>query len=354
MNESSTSIYRIIDAAANRTREALRVIEDFVRFGLNDAHLAKLLKGQRHDFAAAMSSIDPNHLMNCRDTLSDVGTSISTASEYLRESCKDVVCAAFKRLQEALRSLEEYSKAIDPAVSVQFEQLRYRAYTLEKAVLKTSTSQNRLDGKSLYLLVTASQCACGFEQTVKAALTAGIRIVQLREKSLDDRELLLQARQLREWTNQFDAILIINDRPDIAVLCQADGVHVGQDELTVRDARMIVGPDLLIGVSTHSIEQARQAVLDGADYLGVGPTFPSGTKSFEQFPGLDFVRQVASEIRLPWFAIGGIDEHNIADVTNAGASRVAVSGAVCASRDSEAAVRNLMRQFAVKAQAANP
>ena len=101
-------------------------------------------------------------------------------------------------------------------------------------------------------------------------------------------------------------LFIINDRPDLAALARADGVHVGQEELSVKDARSIVGPETLVGVSTHSIEQARQAVLDGANYIGVGPTFPSGTKQFEQFPGVELLRAVAAEIRLPAFAIGGI------------------------------------------------
>jgi len=127
------------------------------------------------------------------------------------------------------------------------------------------------------------------------------------------------------------ALLIINDRPDVALVVQADGVHLGQDEFSVQDARSVVGPDRLIGVSTHSIEQARQAVLDGADYLGVGPTFPTSTKSFAEFPGLQFIKEVAAEIQLPWFAIGGINANNISHVTNAGADRIAVSSAICHS-----------------------
>ena len=134
----------------------------------------------------------------------------------------------------------------------------------------------------------------------------------------------------------------MNDRPDIAVLAEADGVHIGQDELTVSEARRIVGPERLIGVSTHTIEQARQAVLDGADYLGVGPTFPSGTKSFESFAGLEFIRQVAAEITLPWFAIGGIDAKNLATVLDAGASRIAVSGAILTATDPCAAAAELL------------
>ena len=108
-------------------------------------------------------------------------------------------------------------------------------------------------------------------------------------------------------------------------------MHVGQEELIVHDARKILGPDRLIGVSTHSLEQARQAVLDGADYLGVGPTFPSTTKMFTEFPGLDLIAAIASETRLPWFAIGGIDATNLDRVVKAGATRIAVSGTVCRS-----------------------
>jgi thiamine-phosphate pyrophosphorylase len=120
----------------------------------------------------------------------------------------------------------------------------------------------------------------------------------------------------------------MNDRPDLAVLARADGVHIGQDELSVHDARQIVGPDQLIGISTHNIEQARQAVLAGANYIGCGPTFPSSTKHFDHFPGLDFLREVAAEISLPAFAIGGVTLGNLPSVRASGFHRVAVSSAL--------------------------
>src|SRR5207248_6725982 len=101
-----------------------------------------------------------------------------------------------------------------------------------------------------------------------------------RQKELSDRELLERAREIRRWTREAGALFIVNDRPDIARLVEADGVHLGQDDLPVKEARRILGPDALIGVSTHDIEQLRQAVLDGASYIGVGPTFPSDTKDF--------------------------------------------------------------------------
>lgn len=345
MSDSLTDTFRILDAAANRTREGMRVVEDFIRMRLNDGYLSRLLKQQRHDFASIMDAFPAATLLAARDTQGDVGTTIATASEYQRTSAIDVVAASFKRSQEALRTLEEYSKLVAPDLAPRFEQLRYRSYTLEKAVLRTESAGLRLQDQRLYLLASSSQCELGFEALIKSALEAGVRLIQLREKSLTDRELLERARTLREWTRAADCLLIINDRPDIASLSDADGVHVGQDELTVQDARRIVGPDRLVGVSTHSIEQARQAVLDGADYLGVGPTFPSGTKTFDQFPGLDFVRQVAAEISLPWFAIGGINETNLSEVVSTGARRAAVSGAVCRSHSAGEIARQLIAKL---------
>src|SRR5262249_37597577 len=139
------------------------------------------------------------------------------------------------------------------------------------------------------------------------AAAGGADVIQLREKTLADRELVERARNVRRWTRKAGVLFVVNDRPDVARLVEADGVHLGQDDMPVKDARRILGADALIGVSTHSIEQVRQAVLDGANYIGVGPTFPSATKVFEEFPGLDFVRAVLAETTLPAFAIGGIN-----------------------------------------------
>jgi thiamine-phosphate pyrophosphorylase len=137
----------------------------------------------------------------------------------------------------------------------------------------------------------------------------------------------------------------MNDRPDLARLAEADGVHVGQDELPVKEARRIVGPDALIGVSTHNLEQVRQAVLDGASYIGVGPTFPSGTKHFEEFPGLDFVRQATTETSLPAFVIGGVTLENVGTAVAAGARRVAVSQAICKADDPRRAAAEFLQSI---------
>ena len=350
-----TDTLRTLDAAANRAREGLRVVEDFVRFSLDDAHLSRLLKELRHELTERLSDLDRFGLVAARDTLGDVGTSIKTPHEQTRLLPIDVVVANCRRVEEALRTLEEFSKLLlghtttgspgeestnsplprprlaDPRLPAHLEQLRYRLYTVEKAVTTTLVARERLIGCDLYLLVTESLCHHGSGSAVRQALEAGVRIVQLREKELPDRRLLDAARRVRDWTREADALFIMNDRPDLAVLAEADGVHVGQEELSVREARRIVGPHRLVGVSTHTIEQARQAVLDGADYLGVGPCFATRTKSFDQLAGLEFVQQVAAEITLPWFAIGGVSSANLATVRAVGASRIAVSSAVCSS-----------------------
>jgi thiamine-phosphate pyrophosphorylase len=310
---------------------------------LDDRFLSGELKGLRHDLTAILSELPPGQLLESRDTLGDVGTTLTTAQEQQRYSLAAVVQANLKRVQEAVRTLEEYGKLRDPALGQALERLRYRAYTLERALVLGATARERLADARLYVLVTASQCTLGLERTIREAAAAGAQVFQLREKGLPDREVLARARQVRRLTRETGTLFIVNDRPDLARLAEADGVHVGQEELPVREARRIVGLDALIGVSTHNLEQVRQAVLDGASYIGIGPTFPSSTKTFADFPGLDFVRQATAETTLPAFAIGGVTLQNLEAVLAAGARRVAVGSAICKS-ENPAAVAAAMRR----------
>src|SRR5207248_3818354 len=197
--------------------------------------------------------------------------------------------ANLKRLQEALRTLEEFGKLHGPDLGRAVEALRYRSYTLERAVLLGADARQRLAGARLYVLLTRSRCAAALDWTIAEAAAGGATVFQLREKGRGDRELLALARDVRRWTHQAGALFLVNDRPDIARLVEADGVHLGQDDLPVKEARRVLGPDALVGVSTHGVDQLRQAVLDGASYVGVGPTFPSGTKDFAELAGVEFV-----------------------------------------------------------------
>lgn len=364
-----TAVLRVLDASANRAREGLRVIEDYVRFVLDDRHLTTLCKQLRHDLVEALSAVSPDRRLAARDTQADVGTDLDTVSEQTRSGPADVLAANFARLQESLRSLEEFSKVLDgrwggrrwggsctatpgpaaeqsaqPAninLSAAFKQLRYRSYTLERSIDITWRSLARLATARLYVLIDGGPSAEEFERLATLLIAAGVDVLQLRDKRLDDRTLLDRARTLRRLTEGTKTLLIMNDRPDLAVLARADGVHLGQAEMSVKDARAIVGTEALIGVSAHSIEQARQAVLDGANYLGVGPTFPSATKRFSQYPGMELLRAVAAEIRLPAFAIGGICRENLPEVLAAGFTRIAVCGAIAETADPAAAARAL-------------
>jgi thiamine-phosphate pyrophosphorylase len=376
---------RILDAAANRAREGLRVVEDYLRFVLDDQFLTETAKQLRHDLVAALKKIPAPDLLASRETLADVGTGLTTVAESDRADLTGVLAANFARLEESLRSLEEYGKLIDPGMAAEFKQIRYRIYTLERAAAITRRSGKQLAAAKLYVLIDGRNSLDEFREFASSLIVAGVHVLQLRDKTLDDRQLLARARALRQlsWRARLTEraegfipsayaasgataglrgatdglsssaggedratgrrpLFIMNDRPDLAALSQADGVHLGQEELTVKDARTILGPRALIGVSTHTIEQARQAVLDGANYIGVGPTFPSTTKDFALFPGLDLVRAVAAEICLPAFAIGGITLENLPAVLATGIRRVAVSGAIIDDKNPAAAAQKFV------------
>ena len=330
-------VFRILDAAWNRLREGMRVVEDYARFVLDSEPLTRELKSIRHELTTAISTgLDSERLLQSRDTTHDVGTTIATSSEFSRTSASDVVRANLSRVQESLRTLEEFSKTINTDLARTLEATRYRVYSIERTLLLGSRLVNdatsKLEVDNLYLLVTRSLCRLPIERVVHEAIEGGVSIVQLREKDLPDPEIVKLGRNIREITRAAGALFIMNDRPDLAILTEADGVHVGQEELAVTDARRILGSNRIVGVSTHSIEQACQAVTNGADYIGVGPVFESGTKRFTELAGLELVSEVAaSEIDVPWFAIGGIDADRVQSVLDSGGRRVAVSGCICRS-----------------------
>ena len=339
----SVDLGRVLDASANRAREGLRVVEDYVRFALDDPGLTRRLKETRHRLAETLRGLNPDLLIDARDTREDVGTHIMTPAEQVREHPRAVLAANFKRAGEALRSLEEYGKLVDVWLAGRFEVLRYDVYTLEKLVMTAVRSYQTLRDARLMVLVGGLPTLGDLTWVVGEALAGGADVIQLREKNLPDRELLSRAREVRILTARAKARFVLNDRPDLARLSGADGVHLGQDDIAVRDARRITGPNLLIGVSTHDPAQLDAALLSGAGYLGVGPIFPSATKEFAEpeLAGLAYARTVAETTKLPWFAIGGIAEENLERVLEAGASRIAVSAAVVQAERPRAAAARL-------------
>ncbi len=339
---------RLIDAVANRGREALRVLEDVARFMMNDAVVSEELKRLRHGLQHALARFQLGHVILSRDTIGDVGTAISLPSEMTRGSVLSLVRSNAARAQEALRSLEEVTKLKDAELAGQFEQLRYRVYTVEVVFARRLVVSGQLEQSRLYLLVTDAMCRQPIGQVVREACAGGVDIVQLREKSMPDRRLRELAGYVREWTAEAGLLFIMNDRPDIAALVGADGVHLGQDDLSIAEARRIVGSDKIVGVSTHNMQQLQSAVLEGADYLGVGPVFASQTKSFEILAGLDFVREASKHTSVPWFGIGGITVENVPQFREAGGQRIAVSSAICQSANVREATRQLREALAAQ------
>lgn len=334
-------LLRLLDANANRAREALRVLEDFARFVLDDDGLCGELKQVRHGLADATRGILADAILH-RDTPGDVGTSIKTDAENRRADLADVVTAAGKRLGEALRAIEESLKVVAPADARRVETLRYRFYEVERRVALTlRPGAARLAGVRLYVLVTESICKRPWLEVAEQALLGGADCLQLREKDLEAGEFLRRAEQLVQLCRRHGALAIINDRPDIAILSRADGVHLGQDDLPADQVRRLAGSEMIVGVSTHEIDQAKQAVLDGADYIGVGPVFRSATKPREILPGLDYARQVAASIRIPAVAIAGINARNVGEVLSTGLRAVAVSSAVAGAIDIRAAASEI-------------
>ncbi|HVR76592.1 MAG TPA: thiamine phosphate synthase, partial [Planctomycetota bacterium] len=199
----------------------------------------------------------------------------------------------------------------------------------------------RIAAAQICLLATARLATRPLDEVVAEAVDAGVDCVQLREKGPSDREILRSARALRDITARRGVLFIVNDRPDIAIRAAADGVHLGQEDLPVAEVRALLEKKMLVGVSTHSVDQALAAEREGADYIGVGPMFPTLTKEAGPLLGPPGLRAVLAAVRLPAFAIGGINGSTVHSIREAGGTRVAISSAILAATDIAAEVAAL-------------
>ena len=178
-------------------------------------------------------------------------------------------------------------------------------------------------------------------RALDGALAGGADLFQLRDKHATDDQLLATAADARERCHAAGALFIVNDRPDLAAACGADGVHVGQDDMPVAHAREIVGPDAIVGLSTHSMQQAQAGCRSGADYIAVGPVHATPTKEGRPAIGVEPISYAAAHVSVPWFAIGGIDAQTVREVVAAGARRIVVVRALTDADDPEATARTL-------------
>ena len=181
----------------------------------------------------------------------------------------------------------------------------------------------------------------GMARALDGALAGGADLFQLRDKHATDDELLAAARRARGLCRDAGALFLVNDRPDLAAACGADGVHVGQDDMPVDRARRIVGDDAIVGLSTHSAQQAEAGARSGADYIAVGPVHATPTKVGRAAIGVEPLGYAATHVDVPWFAIGGIDPYTVGAVVKAGARRIVVVRAIADAEDPEATARTL-------------
>ena len=200
------------------------------------------------------------------------------------------------------------------------------------------TARQRIGECRLYLV-----CDARPESLLRAALSGGVDLIQLRDKSLDDDALIAAARHFRAAADAFGVPFVLNDRPDLVAACRADGVHVGQDDMTPGQARRIVGPDAIVGLSTHAPAEFDAGQADAeVDYLAVGPVNETPTKAGRPAAGLDYVSYAAERSSgRPWFAIGGLHAGNVHEVTDRGARRIVVVRAIADADDPESAARAL-------------
>lgn len=332
---SQQIVYRILDANLDRAREAIRTIEEWCRFGLEKVELCDRCKQMRQELA----KWHREEFRRARNTTDDPATGLSHAQEVSRIDVQAVLRANMGRLQEALRVLEEYGKVVDSHFGEAMKQMRYQVYILESELVKSSSlaqslEQNlgqvrrqKLQAASLYLVTSPVD---NIVSVVDLALQGGVQIVQYRQKEGEDGTRLAIAQQLCDLCHKHNALFLVNDRVDIAIAVGADGIHVGQTDLPVSAVRQILNANggdasqYIIGQSTTNPQELAIALDNQVDYVGVGPVHATPTKPNKAAAGYDYVNYAAQNITIPWFAIGGIDEHNLAEAIASGAKRVAV------------------------------
>ncbi|MBI2190496.1 MAG: thiamine phosphate synthase [Planctomycetes bacterium] len=341
-------ICRIVDANLNRAGEALREIEDAARFGLNAASLARRAKELRHrlDSTPAMLGLTLEVLAASRDAQGDVGRPEANSVVTPRHGVRDVVAAAFKRLQQALRCLEEYSKVLRPGTDPGFEAMRYASYSLEKDLLRRLMPRPAIESARLYLLLIPGVLSGSDADTaLRLALEGGVDLVQIRDKGRSDQELLRLAGGWRARCADAGIPCLINDRVDVACALGADGVHLGAEDLPLEQARAIVGSEKILGSTAHSLEEALAGQHGGADYLGFGTMFPTGTKPGLEVRGLEEIEKLSGRVNLPVFAIGGITLENLPQLLERGVRRVAVSAGILRAEDIRRAAEDFKKKL---------
>jgi thiamine-phosphate pyrophosphorylase len=333
-HHENLAAHRLLDANLNRAFEALRTLEDIARFQDQAVFQAKY-KILRHQLRDATQGWSHEQLYASRDANQDVGRETKTTSEASRTGgLPEIAEAASQRIQQSLRCLEETSKFVYPNSAAAIESVRYQVYDINAQLL---LSQKRdlvfLKQSKLYVLADCQLSLTQFIQRIQEISVAGVDLIQIRDKQLDAQELIRFTHAAIEAVDPKQTRIIVNDRADIVQCTSAFGLHIGQTDLSIAQSRSLIAPSRVVGLSTHDLDQVKQAIAVGADYIGCGPTFASNTKDFSSFAGLPFLREAAaflqaSDSTSPAFAIGGINLANLESAIETGVGRVAVSKAI--------------------------
>jgi len=357
-------ILRILDANLNRAREGLRVVEDVARFVLEDKSLQRKTKSLRHRLASLFAStprlpsrtragkssppeIDREMLIDLgRDATGDVGKDFLTSTEARRTTTVDFIQANFARIEESVRALEEFTKFFSSETSARLKAMRFEVYSLEKDYIRASNRARNVESlKGIGLYPIIDRETIGDLDPIKVArqiLVPGVKIVQYRDKVFSAAAVCETCSALRDLTARKRVIFIVNDRVDIAQAVDADGVHLGQDDVPVPLARRMLGSRKIIGKSTHSLTQARKAVKEDVDYMAVGPIFSTPIKSGARPVGTELIARVRTITDKPIVAIGGINRHNLGEVLNGGADAAAVISAIFKTKNVRASTEALV------------
>ena len=336
---------RILDANLNRISEGLRLLEDISRFTLNDSDLSEQLKSLRHELLPKERSFQEK-LLNARQAEEDVGASLEVDSEGERPDVVSLVRANSSRVQQSLRVLEEITKIPGQDFGLDWEKLksaRFTLYDLEQRIfLKLSRHDKTKKMTGLYLILDAQVLAGQNEvEAARQAIQGGAHVIQLRDKIRPKGELVPLAQELQKLCTESNVLFIVNDHLDVALASDADGLHLGQEDLPLPIARRLLPVDRILGSSTATLDEALKAQAQGADYVAVGSIYPTPSKPGTRLAGPETLRQVKGQVSVPVVAIGGINEDNVAEVINAGADAVAVVSAVLGANDVKEASRRL-------------